>query len=461
MSDFADMAWLFSSGIANRGIVRLNIAEAALLWKYAAKAERAMLEIGSRHGGSTCIIRGANPETPFTTIDRAPAHDPRCLEFLKDVSMVTGDSKIFPHEQTYDFAFIDGDHTYAGVKGDFDNLQCHLSEGATILFHDAVLGKCPSAPGVVQFTKEMIAAGVIEVIERADSMLACRLKQISTRKLTIGMLTFDDFHGVYFTIQSIQLHHPEILKDVEFLILDNSPESKHGKAVKELTNWVKACPIRYVPVTDATGTALRDRIFRMANTLAVLCVDCHVMFPAGVLQKLVEFFDSGKDEGNLLHGPMLYDNMEIGATHMDMVWREGMLGIWATDKRGLDENGEPFEIPAHGLGMFACRRDAWLGFNSGFRQFGGEECYIHEKFCKAGKKAVCLPFLRWLHRFSRPDGAPYPNSWEARIKNYAIGHAELYGADNPKMREMVEHFSALLPSVKVNTIVEAATKSCG
>ena len=48
-----------------------------------------------------------------------------------------------------------------------------------------------------------------------------------------------------------------------------------------------------------------------------------------------------------------------------------------TDDRGRDSNGEPFEIPMQGLGMFSCRKEAWLGFNPLFNGFGGEEGYIH------------------------------------------------------------------------------------
>ena len=51
-------------------------------------------------------------------------------------------------------------------------------------------------------------------------------------KLTIGMAHFDDYHGAYFTIQSLRMYHPEIIKDVEFVVIDNSPNSDHGKMLK-------------------------------------------------------------------------------------------------------------------------------------------------------------------------------------------------------------------------------------
>src|SRR5207237_2934286 len=90
------------------------------------------------------------------------------------------------------------------------------------------------------------------------------------------------------------------------------------------------------------------------------------------------------------------------ATHFDPVWRAQM---WGSDPRGQDPEGEPFEISMQGLGVFSCMKDDWLGFHPKFQGFGGEEGYIHEKFRQAGRRCLCLPWLRWMHRFSRPSQA--------------------------------------------------------
>jgi hypothetical protein len=76
-------------------------------------------------------------------------------------------------------------------------------------------------------------------------------------KLTIGMATHDDYDGVYFSIQSIRMYHPEILKQVEFVIIDNNPDSKHGKAVRDFTNWIKQ-PIQYLPFTKYNSTCVKN-----------------------------------------------------------------------------------------------------------------------------------------------------------------------------------------------------------
>jgi len=309
----------------------------------------------------------------------------------------------------------------------------------------------PTVRAEAWWIEQLQIAGAVNVV-KTGAYLSGEWRQVTpTRKLTIGMLTYDDFDGVYFTLQSLRLHHPEVMGEVEFLILDNNPAGKHGEAVKGFTEgWIKDCPVRYIPMPDTKGTAQRTRIFEQARTPYVLCLDCHVLLAPGSLRRLIDFMDSGADAGNLLQGPMLYDNLTVGATHMEPVWRDGMWGTWAIDQRGIDPLAEPFEIPAMGMGLFACRKDAWLGFNERFRGFGGEECYIHEKFRQAGKRTECLPFLRWLHRFQRPAGVPYPNKWGDRVINYLLGHAEL-GLDPAPV---LEHFRTILSEADMGKAVE-------
>jgi len=256
-------------------------------------------------------------------------------------------------------------------------------------------------------------------------------------KLTIGSLVYDDFDGIYFTIQSIRLFHPEVLDRVEFLVIDNNPSSKDGKLTKDFCEKWGNGTIKYSTFEEYSSTSLRNLVFENAQTDYVLCCDCHVMFQPKSLASLIGFFDSGFDGGNLIQGPLLYDTLKIAGTQFDPKWRGGMFGTWGIDKRV--ETDSYFEIPAQGLGVFACRRDSWLGFNKRFRGFGGEEGYIHEKYRQAGKKTLCLSSLKWLHRFGRPNGTPYPNLYEDRVKNYYIGWLEL----GLPVFEIIEHFKTL------------------
>ena len=115
-----------------------------------------------------------------------------------------------------------------------------------------------------------------------------------------------------------------------------------------------------------------------------------------------------------------------------------------------DPEGDPFEIPMQGLGVFSCLKRPGSAFIPQFRGFGGEEGYIHEKFRQAGGRCLCLPWLRWMHRFSRPSGVKYPLYIEDKLRNYVLGHAEL-GLD---LVPVLQHFSEYLPEERVIAIAE-------
>lgn len=266
-------------------------------------------------------------------------------------------------------------------------------------------------------------------------------------KLTIGMAVYDDYDGAFFTIQSLRMHHSSVMHRVEFVVIDNNPDSPAGKALKRFCSNIRQ-PIQYIPCTSRTSTAIRSMIFDAARTEYVMSIDCHVLLASGAIEQLLRYYDLELDNGNLLQGPLLYDDLQQISTHFDLVWRDNMWGTWGTDPRGLDITGAPFEIPAQGLGLFTCRKSSWPGFNEKFRGFGGEEGYIHEKFKAIGKTTMCLPFLRWNHRFDRPNGVPYSVTLEDRLHNYLVGFIEL-GRDTAPV---LEHFQKSIPAANIEAV---------
>lgn len=269
-------------------------------------------------------------------------------------------------------------------------------------------------------------------------------------KLTIGMATYDDYDGVYFTIQALRLYHPEVMSDVEFIVVDNNPTGVCANSLKALETQIPN--YRYVPHGEKSGTTVRGQIFEQSNGTYILGLDCHVFLVPGALKKLMDYFDAHPETRDLLQGPLLYDNLTTLATHFHPEWRGGMYGYWELNEAGKEIDSEPFDIPMQGMGLFACKRTAWPGFSDKLSGFGGEEGYIHEKFRQAGGRTLCLPFLRWVHRFERPRGVPYRNTWEDRIRNYVIGFTEL-GLDIEPIRE---HFGTLVgQSIANNTVASA------
>jgi glycosyltransferase involved in cell wall biosynthesis len=285
-----------------------------------------------------------------------------------------------------------------------------------------------------------------------------------TPKLTIGLPCYEDFDGVWFSVMALRMYHADQMTDVEILVVDNNPDSPAGKAVARAVEQF-GDGIRYCPFSAVRGTAAtKNHVFAEASGEAVLCMDSHVLFEPGAIRRLIEFYDQNAGCMDLLHGPLVYDNLKWVSTHFEDEWRGEMWGVWASDPRGdvtgYVETGEvkhsatareeypPFEIPAQGMGVFSCRREAWQGFNPAFRGFGGEEFYIHEKFRKAGYRVQLLPFLRWVHRFGRPQGVPYPITVDEKLRNYLIGLAELELPIEPA----IEHFSKWLSEKRIDEI---------
>ncbi len=256
------------------------------------------------------------------------------------------------------------------------------------------------------------------------------------RKLTIGMATYDDFDGVYFSVQALRMYHPEVTEETEIIVVDNHPA---GAASKPLKNLEQIPGYRYIPFHRFNSTAVRDLIFREANADFVLCMDSHVLIQPGALAKLLDYYDQHPQTEDLLHGPMFSESLNSVLTHFKPTWGAGMYGQWGSDERGKDAENEPFEIQMQGLGLFTCRKAAWPGFNPRFLGFGGEEGYIHEKIRQQGGKVFCIPFLRWLHRFARPTGVQYPLNWKDRIRNYYIGFTELGLDTEPVDTHFSEH----------------------
>src|ERR1035438_1641762 len=168
----------------------------------------------------------------------------------------------------------------------------------------------------------------------------------SPRKaLCIGMATYDDYDGVYFSAMAIRLYHPEIADETEILVVDNHPGGACSAELKALENWIPG--YRYIPFDRIHGTAVRDVVFREANAEFVLCIDCHVMFAAGALGQLLEYFRAHPDTPDLLQGPLLYDDMHTLSTHMEQTWSCGMYGVWGNDPRAADPTSPPFELAMH------------------------------------------------------------------------------------------------------------------
>jgi hypothetical protein len=155
-------------------------------------------------------------------------------------------------------------------------------------------------------------------------------------------------------------------------------------------------------------------------------MDCHVFVVPGAMQRLLAYLTRAAETRDLLQGPLLYDDLNAIATHFPTgvaqrhVWLLGHGRAWPQSPMP-----RPSISPCK---VWAC---SVAGAPSGrastpvFRGFGGEDGYIHEKFRQNGGRTLCLPFLRWMHRFRRPWGCPIPIAGTIGVRNYMLGFREL------------------------------------
>jgi predicted O-methyltransferase YrrM len=150
VTGFHDLSYLFACHQANRGGIAQDFDEAAYTWKVITLKQPArLLEIGCWLGGSTILHAAAAMSYGgiLESVDlkvKMPgyADDELIRSHLKrvnlnNVTMSIGDSRTFVPKKQLQYVFIDGDHSYEGVKSDYENVLQYLDIGADVLFHDA------------------------------------------------------------------------------------------------------------------------------------------------------------------------------------------------------------------------------------------------------------------------------------------------------------------------------------
>lgn len=263
--------------------------------------------------------------------------------------------------------------------------------------------------------------------------------------LTIGLPVYDDYDGAYFTVQALRMYHGNKFK---IIIVDTQPTAQ--QFLKDLGVSANA---QYYHEPQGSGPAFgKQKVFEHSTTPFTMCIDCHILLVPDSVKLLIKFLMDNWNSNDLYQGPLVYDDMVNVSTHFDPIWSGDMFGTWGTDQRHA--TGEPFEIPMQGCGLLLMRTKAWPGFNYNFRGFGGEEGYIQEKTRQRGGKNICLPFLKWLHRFNRPKGVPFRLLLEDRVFNYLVGRIEL----GLPYQDVLRHFQSKFSEDKMAELLNEAIR---
>jgi cephalosporin hydroxylase len=148
----------------------LKDEERECLYYAACLCQSRVLNIGVEMGASVAALHTGNPYF-LDAIDI----DLSNLDFAKDdlpgVIFIEADSHTYDFsDRTYGLIFIDGDHSYGGVKADIENILPQLEKGGTVIFHDCYDYADPTAvhrlcPGVNQAVEEWYEANFSEFTE--------------------------------------------------------------------------------------------------------------------------------------------------------------------------------------------------------------------------------------------------------------------------------------------------------
>ena len=189
-SDFAHLLWLFNSPRETRDIIRLDLHEAGLLYKYAKQTwvqpeklfhhtgrGSVILEIGRYWGGSTVLLAMAthHSDVKIVSIDVVEGcHDPDVDDWLNEYEEkeridIRVDNSWAMENIPISLLFVDGDHSYESVKRDFTHHWNYLY--GSCLAHDYT---DPTCEGVTKFIDEWIEEGYAEIIEQAGTIVALR-----------------------------------------------------------------------------------------------------------------------------------------------------------------------------------------------------------------------------------------------------------------------------------------------
>lgn len=155
---FEDLAGLFSSTSLDHAIISMPVRQAAYIFGLVRQMEaRRVIEIGRYKGGSTLLLAAAmegegilwsvdngEKEKRLLSAENARPSDNQLKDRLKElglgnVDIIVGDSRFIEIDTgEVDLVLIDGDHSYEGVKNDFERFGMRVRAGGVVLFDDAV-----------------------------------------------------------------------------------------------------------------------------------------------------------------------------------------------------------------------------------------------------------------------------------------------------------------------------------
>jgi hypothetical protein len=172
-------------------------AERACLARHAAGRKR-LAEIGVYHAVTTCRLRRAMaPDAVLLAVDPFPpgrlrfsydriiAHREAArvangqIRWLRKTGQEAAHDPLVAQLGGVEFLFIDGDHSYEGLRGDWEGWSPWIAPGGVVALHDSRSTPTVNidSAGSVRFTQDVILHDArFEVVETVDTLTVLRRK---------------------------------------------------------------------------------------------------------------------------------------------------------------------------------------------------------------------------------------------------------------------------------------------
>lgn len=188
--EFHHLAGLFSSTPFDHAVIGMPVRQAAYLFGFVRQSRPSkVVEIGRHKGGSTMLIAaGMQGHGEFWSIDIGEKearlrrdgmrpYDTQIMDLCRrsglKATLLVGDSRTIEVDTgEIDVAFIDGDHSYEGVKVDFERFGRRVRVGGAVLFDDAAedRGFTTHTDTVGRLVDEVVATGKFKLVRTVNRL---------------------------------------------------------------------------------------------------------------------------------------------------------------------------------------------------------------------------------------------------------------------------------------------------